>query len=87
MTQVWAAAKKRRKLLKRQRGLCAICGLPVGPADATLDHIVPRSVGGGGEIENLRVAHRRCNMARGSEIESVSVEIDGLRVLRAEVHR
>ena len=42
---------------------CWLCGQP--GAD-TADHVVPRSRGGGNELDNLRPAHRRCNSARGN---------------------
>ena len=42
--------------------VCYYCG---GPA-TTLDHIVPRSRGGGDDLKNYRPACRRCNSARGN---------------------
>lgn len=52
---------------------CHLCGEPVsknktpwarkGP---TIDHIIPRSKGGSDDIDNLRLAHRKCNEARGN---------------------
>ncbi len=39
---------------------CYICGDPIN-GDAELDHVIPRSLGGPTEIENLRWSHRRCN--------------------------
>lgn len=50
---------------------CHLCGLEViyavdgyDPRAATLDHIVPRALGGGHEFENLRTAHSLCNSIR-----------------------
>jgi len=44
-----------------------ILGLPVEPIWATtFDHVVPRSLGGGENHKNLRLAHRRCNSKRGT---------------------
>jgi hypothetical protein len=37
------------------------------PMEATLDHVIPRSEGGTRNIENLRLAHRCCNMQRGAD--------------------
>lgn len=34
------------------------------PLSLTLDHILPRSLGGTDELENLRPAHRVCNLRR-----------------------
>lgn len=71
MTRVWKAAEKREHLAKRQRNRCYWCKEQMSrksghPRQCTLDHIVPRSVGGGGAIENLVASCRTCNEARGS---------------------
>jgi 5-methylcytosine-specific restriction endonuclease McrA len=42
---------------------CGICGGP-GYADDQVDHIRPVSEGGDSSRENLRRAHRACNLAR-----------------------
>lgn len=36
------------------------------PRCFTRDHVVPRSLGGSDEIENLRPAHHQCNRNRGN---------------------
>jgi len=33
-------------------------------SDITIDHLVPKSKGGGDNIENLRLAHSICNGAK-----------------------
>lgn len=45
--------------------LCCICGLTIAPGDESLQHVTPRSKGGGNVRENLKPAHRRCNSAAG----------------------
>lgn len=62
----------RMALFARDDWSCQICSEPVDySADPlsdwypTIDHIVPRSKGGGDELENLRCAHRWCNSVRG----------------------
>jgi len=62
---------KRKKLRERDGDHCWICRQPmdfkgsaIGPEFATIDHVVPRSQGGSHDIGNLRLAHRRCNLAR-----------------------
>lgn len=42
---------------------CHLCGEE--GAD-TMDHLLPRSMGGDHSLENLRPAHRSCNSARGA---------------------
>lgn len=43
--------------------VCHLCGMP--GADS-IDHIVPRSMGGDNSLDNLAPAHRRCNSSRGA---------------------
>lgn len=44
---------------------CWVCGQPVAPADATLEHIKPLSEGGNSHQENLAISHAVCNHQRG----------------------
>lgn len=51
-------------------GKCLICRGPLRfdaetGIGATVEHIVPRTRGGGNELWNLGVAHRRCNGEKG----------------------
>lgn len=62
----------RMALFERDSWTCQICSEPVDYSAhylsdwyPTLDHIVPRSKGGGDAVENLRTAHRWCNSVRG----------------------
>ncbi len=56
--------------------ICVYCDIPVmrklpltDPQRATVDHVVPVSKGGGHHFENLVIACRACNEAKGySEI-------------------
>src|SRR4030095_1942024 len=40
---------------------CAICGTNMPKKDRTIDHIIPISKGGSGDISNLQVVHKSCN--------------------------
>lgn len=51
-------------------GRCLICGGPVcfdqGTGEgATIEHILPRSLGGTNDLKNLGIAHMRCNSEKG----------------------
>ncbi len=48
-------------IYRRDRGVCAYCGRQVTFADASMDHVLPLSLGGPSTWENLVNACRRCN--------------------------
>ena len=54
---------------------CWLCGGEIDPCaptgskhSGTVDHVVPRSRGGGSERANLRLAHRVCNARRADDL-------------------
>lgn len=67
--------KNRKKILMSQE-VCGICGHPVDknlkfphPFSATVDHIIPVSKGGHPtDIENLQLAHNRCNRLKSDNL-------------------
>lgn len=57
----------RRTVIRKAKGRCSICGQRLrSKEEVTLDHIQPVSMGGKNSIDNLRAAHKECNMARGT---------------------
>jgi 5-methylcytosine-specific restriction endonuclease McrA len=59
-------------IAERDRWRCHLCGGRVSrsrqhpdPLCASLDHVVPVSRGGTNDPSNLRLAHLRCNCAKG----------------------
>lgn len=62
----------REYLMKRDRGRCGICRKPVratsGPMRPSIDHIWPRSLGGSDDLENLQLAHYRCNLSKHNKV-------------------
>lgn len=54
-----------RLIYERDKGLCHICGKRVNRAVATLDHLLPISLGGAHAPWNVALAHRFCNSRRG----------------------
>jgi len=68
----WIDPVKRHRIYERDGWSCGLCGLETlkryvagDPLSPSLDHVVPRSLGGGNEDENLRAAHIKCNAIRG----------------------
>ena len=52
-------------LLDRDGPTCAVCSLALDDvADMSIDHIVPKMLGGSDEAVNIRVIHKRCNSTR-----------------------
>lgn len=51
---------------QRDGSLCHLCGLYVGEDEESADHIIPVSQGGRSTVDNLALAHRHCNYARGN---------------------
>lgn len=65
---------------ERDQWTCQLCGTPTlrewvrgDMRSPTLDHIVPRSLGGSDDIANLRTAHWLCNSIRGNQAETHTV--------------
>jgi 5-methylcytosine-specific restriction endonuclease McrA len=56
---------RKRNLWALQKGLCFYCRVAIEFDDATLDHFVPRCLGGGSGTRNLVVACCDCNRAKG----------------------
>ena len=59
-------ARWRHVVLVRDAYRCHICGLDDPPAD-TIDHVVPRHLGGTHALANLAAAHDRCNKSKGAK--------------------
>jgi RNA-directed DNA polymerase len=56
------------KLLKKQKGKCALCRLSFQPEDILeTDHITPLKAGGSTRLENLQVVHRHCHDEKTTE--------------------
>lgn len=63
------------QLADRDGTACGICGLVVDmtlrapdPRRASVDHILPRALGGSNDPENLQLAHLRCNSGKRDRV-------------------
>jgi predicted Fe-S protein YdhL (DUF1289 family) len=59
------AARRREKILHRDRFCCVYCGNPFPAEDLTLDHVEPRMRGGDDSEGNLVACCRGCNRLKG----------------------
>ena len=60
-------------LVRRHGNLCHWCKTPVSmnvpaehPLAPTREHLVPKSLGGTGLVDNIAIVHRHCNHLRGT---------------------
>lgn len=60
----------RRNVFVRDGYLCQYCSKKPVSRDLSLDHVVPRSRGGGSTWENLVTACRHCNRVKGHQLPS-----------------
>jgi hypothetical protein len=61
------------ELIERDGAHCVWCGRDLWPGDLTAEHLLPRSRRGQTTPENLAVACRPCNRARGTQAISAYV--------------
>lgn len=64
-TAIWYRARVVRLLYRIQGGECAICGVDIPVAAATLDHVVSISRGGANDLTNFLVTCEPCNREKG----------------------
>jgi hypothetical protein len=61
-------ATLRNKIIERDGMKCRYCGRQLGKEEITIDHIVPYSLGGKTEFDNLVVSCRPCNSKKGGRL-------------------
>ncbi len=69
----------RRNLFRRDRNTCQYCGRRFPTEDLSIDHVIPRSLGGHSSWSNCVVACLRCNSRKGSR----TLEAARMQILRA----
>ncbi len=55
----------RRKIARRDGSCCCYCGWFL-PTHGTIEHYVPKSLGGSNRMDNLKIACKPCNQKRGN---------------------
>lgn len=78
--------RKRCSILNRDGNKCWICNEELGEIvpnhdlAPSIDHIIPQSKGGSNEIENLKLAHRKCNSERGNDMTRILTANESLKI-------
>ncbi len=67
---VAAAKDQRARIIERDMATCYMCGRRLAIEDITIDHVVPRSLGGNDEDSNLKVACEPCNNRKDDRLIS-----------------
>lgn len=67
MGNKWISASKKQKVAEKFNYSCAYCGITLNSETLVVDHIKPRSQGGGNGIENLFPSCRSCNSTKGTK--------------------
>jgi hypothetical protein len=62
------AEKALRAAYKIDGGECFYCKQAVAEDELTIDHVEPDALGGKAHLQNLVVAHKRCNAAKGHRV-------------------
>jgi ATP adenylyltransferase len=57
----------RYQILKEANGKCILCGTSAAESVLHVDHIVPRSKGGGNDVDNLQCLYESCNLGKGNK--------------------
>lgn len=63
-------SSKKLKIFNRDLWVCYMCYKDVDKTDATVDHIVPKALGGLSCKSNLMTCCRSCNLKRGKLTEA-----------------
>lgn len=56
---------KRERVLSRDGYVCYLCGLKIDQGEESIDHVIPKALGGHNGMGNLRAAHKVCNHRKG----------------------
>jgi len=71
----------RRNIFRRDKNTCQYCGTQHATEDLSIDHVIPRSLGGRSSWTNCVVACLRCNSRKGNRtLEAAHMQI--LRIPR-----
>ena len=56
----------RKEIWAKSNNLCSHCGKPATGNDRTVDHVIPKILGGGNDPRNLMPLCKHCNASRAS---------------------
>jgi 5-methylcytosine-specific restriction endonuclease McrA len=60
----------RNEIIRRDNGVCYLCGQDIPVNEISLDHVIPLARGGSHTKDNLRAVHKRCNSRKKAKLPS-----------------
>ena len=72
----------RRSIIRRDKSICQYCAKKLNASEITIDHIIPRSVGGQNTFTNCVVSCLPCNSKKSNK----TPEQAGMKLLRLPYH-
>lgn len=76
----------KQKLYKEQNGLCNACGINFEIRNLEIDHIIPKSKGGGDYYENYQLLCSNCNRIKGGKpMEYLRLKLATIENLRGKI--
>lgn len=64
-------------IFKRDNAKCHLCRKPVARHDASMDHIIPLSLGGEHSLVNVALAHQSCNSSKNNRPANEQLRLIG----------
>ena len=74
--------KKRRQVVRMKGNVCLYCNEPQLPSTISIDHVLPKHLGGTNHISNLAVSCKWCNRLKGSLLLTSFIELYGIKITK-----
>ncbi len=75
--------KEKHRFAMMQKNVCAGCQYPLPLHVLTIDHIAPRSKGGGNQAKNIQLLCSKCNSIKGNrDMEYLKLQLVRRRILK-----
>lgn len=71
----------KRNVIIRDKYTCQWCGIHIGFSNCTLDHVMPKAMGGEHKITNVVACCQKCNNLKGDKLPSEFEKLTGLKLL------
>lgn len=78
----------RQRLIAEHGMVCALCGKPIeSEHELTVDHIIPRAMGGATIYGNCQLAHKLCNLRKGNKYIDTETAGNATGIVKKDVDK